>query len=339
MTVSPAVKVAYFVLLAGIVLGWRCTAAFSADADALTLERKIPLGDVWGRIDHLAIDVSRHRLFVAELGNNSVGVVDLAEAKLLHRIFGVKEPQGVGYVPSSDTLYVANAGDGSVHRYRGADFAPLGTLKLGSDADNVRVDNQANQVIIGYDKGALAVLDATSGAKMGDIRLAGHPESFHLEPNGARIFVNVPEAQQIAIIDRAAAGQTGKWTVPDAADNFPMAVDQTGERLAVIYRKPAVLAVFDTRDGNVVARLPTCGDADDVFIDAKRQRIYVSCGEGAVDVVQRQGDTYRELGRIATVSGARTSLFVSDLDRLFVAVRATGKERPALWVFRPSAEP
>ena len=79
---------------------------------------RIPLGDVKGRIDHLAIDLSRRRLFVAELGNDTVGIVDLNERKVQHVITGLKEPQGVGYVPSSDTLFVTNAGDGSVLLFR-----------------------------------------------------------------------------------------------------------------------------------------------------------------------------------------------------------------------------
>jgi YVTN family beta-propeller protein len=326
-------------LVIGMLVACQQGSAVSATTDALTLESKIPLGDVAGRIDHLAVDLVGRRLFVAELGNNSVGVVDLAGGKVLHRISGLKEPQGVGYVPGADTLYVANAGDGTVHRYRGADFSVLGTLKLGEDADNVRVDSRLNQVVVGYGSGALAVLDVASGAKAVDIHLPGHPESFQLEPHGSRIFVNVPDAQQIAVVDRAAAKQVARWGVPDAGANFPMALDATGERLAVIYRKPALLAVFDTWNGNVVARLPTCGDADDVFFDAKRQRIYVSCGEGAVDVVQQQGDTFQELGRVPTVSGARTSLLVPELDRLFVAVRASGNERAAIWVFRPAEKP
>jgi len=80
----------------------------------LQLETKIPLGDVKGRIDHMAIDLPRRRLFVAELGNDTVGVVDLNEQKVQHVITELKEPQGVGYVPSSDTVFVTNAGDGSV---------------------------------------------------------------------------------------------------------------------------------------------------------------------------------------------------------------------------------
>ena len=69
-------------------------------ASVLQLEAKIPLGNVAGRIDHMAVDLARRRLFVAELGNDTVGVVDLGAQKVIHRIAGLKEPQGVAYVLS-----------------------------------------------------------------------------------------------------------------------------------------------------------------------------------------------------------------------------------------------
>src|SRR5512144_2649639 len=97
-------------------------AAQSKDAAPLELETKIPLGDVRGRIDHMAVDVKRQRLFVAELGNDSVGIVDLPSRKLSSSMPGLKAPQGVGYEPTTDTLYVANAGDGSVRFYEGGDY-------------------------------------------------------------------------------------------------------------------------------------------------------------------------------------------------------------------------
>src|SRR5215510_7941517 len=83
----------------------------------LSLETKIMLGKVTGRIDHLAVDLNRQRLFVAELGNNTVGVIDFKERKVLSRISGFKEPQGVAYHVSTDTLYVANGGDGSLRLF------------------------------------------------------------------------------------------------------------------------------------------------------------------------------------------------------------------------------
>jgi hypothetical protein len=104
------------------------------------------------------------------------------------------------------------------------------------------------------------------------------------------------------------------------------------------YREPALLAVFDTSSGAPVARLPACGDTDDdVFLDAKRDRLYLSCGAGFIDVVQQRDDTYEELARIPTISGARTALFVPERDRLYLAVRASGGEGAAVWVFRPTS--
>jgi hypothetical protein len=91
---------------------------------------------------------------------------------------------------------------------------------------------------------------------------------------------------------------------------------------------------LSSEDGHIVAKAETCGDADDVFVDAKRRRVYVSCGEGMIDVLEPAETGYRRLVRVPTVSGARTSLFVPDLDRLFVAVRARSREPAAIWVFR-----
>jgi DNA-binding beta-propeller fold protein YncE len=109
-------------LLLAIAMG----TAIAADSPPLELETKIPLGEVHGRIDHMSIDVGRGRLFVAELGNDSVGVVDIKNGKTLRTLKGLKEPQGIGYVPSTDTLYVANAGDGSVRLFQGAELTPSG---------------------------------------------------------------------------------------------------------------------------------------------------------------------------------------------------------------------
>ena len=158
----------------------------------------MPLGAVEGRIDHLAVDLARQRLFVAELGNGSLGVVDLAQGKVVHRIDGLKEPQGVAYAPDADTVYVASAGDGTLKRYAGMDLSYLGATELGDDADNVRLDRQTGEVVVGYGGGALAWLDGVTGRKNGDMALAAHPESFRLESGGHRVFVNVPDAHEVA---------------------------------------------------------------------------------------------------------------------------------------------
>ena len=300
----------------------------------LKLEAKIPLGDVRGRIDHMAVDLDRQRLFVAELGNDSVGIVDLKARKVLQRISGLKEPQGVGFVPSTGTLYVANAGDGSLRLFQGENYSDAGRINLCDDADNIRVDAVANRVIVGYGSGGLVVIDAMNRSKIADIPLKGHPESFRLSRDGSQIFVNVPSAREIAVVDRGAGKQVANWPMRNAAGNFPMALDEERGQVFTVFRNPAKLGVFAMRDGRSVATSDTCGDADDIFLDSKRHRLYISCGDGSLDVLDTH-DAFRRTARVPTVAGARTALFAPELDRLFLAVRAQPREPAALWIFQP----
>ena len=288
----------------------------------LVLEAKIGLKHVTGRIDHLAIDLARRRLFIAELGNSTVDVIDLGTQQTIHRISGLKEPQGVAYVAAADIVAVADAQDGSVAFFGGANFAPLGKLGLGSDADNIRVMPKAGRIMVGYGSGALAIINPNSRVKTADIRLAGHPESFQLTRDETRAFVNVPDAKHVAAVDLKTGQQIAAWPVSGLSANFPMAIDGSDATLAIVFRNPPQLVLLDTSSGVVKARHDTCSDSDDVFFDERRNRIYVTCGEGAVDVLEHVGAGVRRLARITTASGARTSLFVPELDRLYVAARA-----------------
>lgn len=324
------------IVLAGIlmIISASVSAQSADDKAPLQLEAKIPLGEVRGRIDHLAVDVKRQRLFVAELGNDSVGVVDLATNRVLRTISGLSEPQGVGYEPSTDTLYVANARDGSVRLYEANDFKSIGRIELGSDADNVRIDSAAKRVVVGYGDGGLAVLDPSTRAKIQSAPLKAHPESFQIDADTGRIFVNVPNAHAVAVVDGKSGTTTATWPM-DKGGNFAMALDRDRGRLLVAFRGPPELAVFSMTDGKPIAKNGTCGDIDDLFVDAKRSRVYISCGAGSVDVFETTDVTYRHLARIPTTAGARTSLFVPELDRLLVAVRAGPAGPAAIWVFKP----
>jgi len=308
----------------------------AAQPDPLVLEATISLGDVRGRIDHLASDIARQRLLVAELGNGSVGVVDLKRARLLRTITGFGEPQGVGYEDATDTLYVADGAKGTVRLFHGADLAPAGQLTLGDDADNVRVDGAGRRVLVGYGSGALAVINAGSRQKIASIPLRAHPEGFQLDHAGRMVYINVPDANEIAVLDLATGQQAARWTTSGLSANFPMAIDEARRRVLVGFRHPATLGVFDLQNGALLNRVAVCGDVDDVFVDSRRDRVYVSCGEGLVDVLAAEGGTYVRAARMATAAGARTALYSPDIDRLLLAVRATATTPAAVWVFRPA---
>jgi hypothetical protein len=320
--------------ISGILAALLCATVNAAEPAPLVLEATLPLGDVRGRIDHLAVDLGRRRLFVAELGNDTLGVVDLRNGRLLQSLGGLSEPQGVGYAPATDELYVANGGDGTLRVFGGEALSPRGQVRLGEDADNVRIAGSPARIVAGYGRGGLAIVDPLTHARVANIQLAGHPEGFQVF-GGGRVLVNVPDTQEIAVVDLAAGTQIASWPLATERGNFPLASGEGGSEAWVATRHPARLILFEVATGQRKVSLDSCGDADDVFVDSKRHRVHVICGTGSIDTWELRNGQYVKLDTVATVPGARTGLFVPELDRLFVAVRATATKSAAIWVFRP----
>ena len=126
------------------------------------------------------------------------------------------------------------------------------------------------------------------------------------------------------------------WPMTQYTANFPMALDEANRRLFVGCRQPARLVVLDTSTGKTVSDLAISGDTDDLFYDAKRKRLYLSCGEGFIDVVEQQdADTYRRRAHIPTRAGARTSFFSDDRNEFYLAVPAQGAHEAEIRVFQP----
>jgi DNA-binding beta-propeller fold protein YncE len=308
-------------------------AVWAQEPQALTLKTRIELPHVNGRIDHFTADLKRQRLFVAALGNQTVEVLDIQVGKHLRSLTGLAEPQGLFYDPSTNRLFAACAKDGAVKIYDGSTLQLLDTVKFSGDADNVRYDARNRRVIVGYGDGALGFLDS-NGKKAGEIALDAHPESFQLEKQGTRVFVNVPDRQEIQIADLAANKLVAKWPVTSAVRNYPMALDEAHHRLFIGCRSPARMLVLDTETGKQVASLDIVGDTDDLFYDAAKSRIYVIGGGGFVDAFEQKGaDQYNRIAHISTAGGARTGLFVPEWGQLFVAVPHRGAQLSNILVY------
>jgi DNA-binding beta-propeller fold protein YncE len=248
------------------------------------------------------------------------------------------EPQGLFFDPSANRLYAANGIDGATNIFDGSTFQLLNTVKFSDDADNIRYDARSQGVIVGYGgekglrgrprgAGALAVLDS-SGKLVREIVVDAHPESFQLEKTGTRVFVNVPDKQEVQVVDFGKGTILSRWLTTVAKTCFPMALDETHHRLFIGCRAPARLLVIDTESGKTVAFPEIVGDTDDLFYDAERSRIYVIGGQGFIDVLQQKDPNhYERIARTATPPGTRTGLFVPEWRKLFAAVPHRGEQR------------
>jgi DNA-binding beta-propeller fold protein YncE len=331
--------------LAHLVVGIAAVAVVQESiAEPLQLIDAIPMPSVVGRIDHLALDVSSHRLYVAARGNDSLEVLDLSSRGTVAHVTGLSEPQGVVVLPDTREVVVTNGGDGSVRFFDPQSFEVVGKVDLDGDADNVRYDRETALLYVGYGSGGIAMVDPTTRAIVGTIALSGHPESFALDPNSSRMFVNVADAKRISVVDRVRRVRTNYWDLAHGFDaffaesrpsaNFPLAFDAREQRLFVGLRRPPRLLVMDTRAETFIAQVTISGDTDDLWLDAERDLLYVICGEGFVDVIARRGtQTYSRVTSIPTTRGARTAVWDPDGRRLYVAAPRAGTEPAKVLVF------
>ena len=311
-----------------VVASCGCIIAVHAQEKTLKLKQTIPLPGVEGRIDHFALDASGERLFVCALGNNTVEVLDLRKGERIRSITGLGAPQGIVYIPELDRLFVANDKAGIFKIYDGKSFQQISELNFEDDADNVRYEDTTKRIYVGFGSGGIAIVNAQDGKQISSIKLSGHPEAFELEKNGQRIFVNIPNSRHVAVIDREKGKVVTTWKTDLAFGNFPMALDEANHRLFVGCRLPSKLVVLNTESGEVVAKFDISGDPDDLFYDSKRHRIYAICGAGKIDIIeQTDPNTYTTSTNVNTADGARTGLFVSERDILFVAVPHRGSQK------------
>lgn len=309
------------------------TYADAAEPKTLKLVQTIDLKGEPGRLDHMAIDREHGRLFVANLSNASLDVVDLKAGKLVKQIPDQKKIQGIAYAPDLDRIFVGNGISGNCNVFDGKNYKLLKSIPL-PDADNVRYNPKTHMVYVEHAEQSLAVIDARNYETKTMIKLPGRPQAFQLEASRPRLYLNaLPD--QVVVIDTDKNEVLHKHPLKLAQRGYPMAIDEKNHRLFIGCREKAVVLVMDSEAGKPITAITIPADIDDHFYDAKRKRIYASCGEGFLTVIkQRDADNYEIEEKIPTVKLARTCFFDPDSGRLYLGVpRQEGKEGPEIRVY------
>ena len=300
----------------------------------LVLTESIPLEGVKGGFDHFAS--GKGTLFVS-VRTQGVRLFSGRPDRTLE----VPAPQGLAFSPEANKLFAASA-KGKLYIYDGSSFNLITTIDFPGGADNLRYDAASKRVYVGCGDdektGAIAAVDAMSNKRLDEeYKVGGEPESFQLEKSGPNIYVNVPDLKQIVVINRTTKA-IKRWPLEGIALNFPMALDEADHRLFVGTRLPPRLAVFDTNSGRMVTALRTVVDADDLYYDTDRKRIYMPGAEGFIYVFQiTDPDHYQLYAKVATALGARTGGFFGKSSkgqtRFYLAVPARGSQSAEIRVY------
>lgn len=312
-----------------------CKGQKSFGQTLLAEQTTIPLPGVKGRIDHMDINLKEKIVYVAALGNNTLEIADISSGKVVHSIKGLDEPQGVAYIPEQQEIFVANGGNGDCYFYNGHSFEKTATVHLSSDADDVRYDSTDKKIYAGYGEGGIAVIDVLTHQQIADIQLPSHPEGFQLDKKMSKLFVNLPGAQQIAVIDLNQFKLINKWSTGEFRGNFPLAIDTVHHYILVGYRHPAKLVILNEETGAIVSTADLVSDADDLYVDAITGKIFASGGGGFIAVYQWQKITLEQVAEIAVREGARTSLLIPALKLFILAAGDNHGNNAALQVYKP----
>jgi DNA-binding beta-propeller fold protein YncE len=291
--------------------------------------RTVQIPGVKGRIDHMDVNIKDKIVYMAALGNNTLEVIDLKEGKVIHSIKGLDEPQGVGYIPQTNEIFVANGGNGDCYFYNATTYEKTAALKLSSDADDVRYDSANETIYVGYGEGGIAVINARTHQQTGNIQLPAHPEGFQLDNAINRMLVNVPDKDLIAVIDLLQQRVIDQWKRNTPTANFPIALDTVRHYAFIGYRHPAKLVVLDDKTGNEISSSDIAGDIDDLYFDYQTKRIFISGGAGYINIFEQQSNNrLNKIANIPSRNGARTSLFIPQL-KLFILAEREASNKPA----------
>ena len=305
------------------------------------------LPGIHGDFDHFAVDEKGGRLFLAGEDHKTLEVFDLKTGRHVKSVGGFGTPHSIFYLPDTNQILVTDGEAGVLQILDGADYSFSDKIEGLAGADSARLDTTRRVLYVvtggkdvNLDHSFLVALDLKSKAKIGELRFASnHVEAFALDPASTRLFINITDKGQIAVVDRNSMKEITRWPIEVAGENSPMIYDDTHRRLLVVCRKPPMLVVLNADSGKVIAHLPAAARSDDLAFDPATGFIYVPGGEGNLSVFrQDSADKYSFVATIPTASGAKTSLLVASLHRYFVAVSPGDTKAPAqLLVFETTA--
>lgn len=299
--------------------------------------------------DYLCIDLSGRRLFATPQAAKAVAVLDLKDGRVLKLIHGIGNPHGVFYSPTLQRLFVADGESGDVKVFSGRDYSLIKTIPLARGADGFVYDPRSKYIYVnngGEDAGMshalISAVDTVAMEKVADIPVAAPDlEASAVDSAKQLLYVNLVDEAEVAVVDLRKRRVLTTWKLPAGVhSNIAMALDAAHSRLYVASRDSAMhgsLIVLDTTNGHPVAELPIGGWADGISIDHERHRIYVSTGVGHIDTYAIGAhDTYRREASVDTAVMAKTSVYSSELDRLYVSVPHLGETMAQILIFKPA---
>ena len=301
----------------------------NSSKDILQLQKKVLIPNVNGRISQITFDSRRQLLYIVAPENNSIEIVNLKNYSIKKQITSILEPKGISYIKETDILIITSGIDGKYFVLNASDLTILHSFSIGPKPSGIKYDSISKRIYIGFGYGSISEIEPNTFENLIEYKLEGSPEEFQFHENGNKFFVNIPSMLHFEVIDKTKKKVVSKIKINGATNNFPMAIDTKTRRLFIGCQSPAKVVIFDTETYRQLTSFDCDGDPNNIFYDPVKLRIYLSCGAGFINIFEQiTGDEFKLIEKRPTRNGARTSLYIPELD-LFVVAIPSSLNRPA----------
>jgi DNA-binding beta-propeller fold protein YncE len=288
--------------------------------------KEIPVSGEGGW-DYCSVDSAGQRLYVSH--GNEVVVIDLARDQVVGVITNTPGVHGLAPAPELGRGFV------SCGRENKAAIVDLKTLQIlskvdtGKNPDGMLYVPGWGEVYLFNGRGQSAtVIDAKAGKVVATIPLNGKPEFAQADSKAGRVFNNIEDKNEVAIIDTKTHTVITNWLIAPNEEPSGMAIDLKNHRLFLGCGGSKTMVMLDSTSGKVITSVPIGQGVDANAFDPGTRLAFASCGDGTVTIAHEDTpDKLTVVQTLETQRGSRTMTIDPKTHKIYLA--AAKFEAPA----------
>ena len=279
--------------------------------------KEIPVGgDGWW--DYLSVDAAGRRLYVSH--GTEVVVIDVDRDVVVGAIADTSGVHGLAVAPELKRGFASNGRENKASIVDLQTLKTLQKIETGENPDGMLYEPGRQEVYMFNGRGKSAtVFKAVSGEVVATIPLSGKPEFPTCDPQAGRVFDNIEDKSEVAVIDTTTHAVVATWPIAPGEGASGMAIDVAHHRLFLGCDNKRMV-MMDSTNGTVVASVPIGEGVDANAFDPGTQLAFASCGSGTVTIAREETpDKLAVVQVLATEPRARTMALDPQTHKIYLA--------------------
>ncbi|WP_229052965.1 putative Ig domain-containing protein [Aeromicrobium sp. Leaf350] len=311
-------------LLSTCLVALAAVALLPSPAGAAPVVAEVAVG---GFLDDVVVTPDGSRVYVSDLSNDRVAVIDTGSGSVIAGIPVAVRPSGLAVSADGSTVYVGSLGGGLVSVIATATNTVTSTIATDLDTYRLELSPDGSALYVSdLFTGTVSAISTASETVEWSTSVGGNVRGVGVSPDGSRVFLAVEGTSSVVAVDTTSRAVVGSVTL--AAQPYGITVSPDGSRLYVGSSTSAGLTVIDTAligtaSNPVVATVPTGSGSLESALSPDGSVLYVPALDSSrVAVVDLASNTF---AASLPVGPTPFGIGVSPTDgRLYVSDYASG---------------